>query len=79
MRDHDEKDKDARHLLSGMRILDLGTMVAGPVACTLFGDFGAEVIKVEVPGRGDTVRDVGRRLPDGAARRIFPAHGHLSS
>ncbi len=47
------------HLLSGLRILDLGTMVAGPVACTLFADFGAEVIKVEVPKRGDTVRDLG--------------------
>lgn len=47
------------HLLSGLRILDLGTMVAGPVAATLFADFGAEVIKVEVPGRGDTVRDLG--------------------
>ncbi len=47
------------HMLSGLRILDLGTMVAGPVACTLFGDFGAEVIKVEVPERGDTVRDLG--------------------
>ncbi|RYF35615.1 MAG: CoA transferase [Comamonadaceae bacterium] len=47
------------HLLSGLRVLDLGTMVAGPVACTLFGDFGAEVIKVEVPLRGDTVRDLG--------------------
>lgn len=47
------------HLLSGIRILDLGTMVAGPVACTLFGDYGAEVIKIEVPERGDTVRDLG--------------------
>lgn len=47
------------HLLSGLRVLDLGTMVAGPVACTLFADFGAEVIKVEVPVRGDTVRDLG--------------------
>ena len=47
------------HMLSGLRILDLGTMIAGPVACTLFADFGAEVIKVEVPERGDTVRDIG--------------------
>ncbi len=47
------------HLLSGLRVLDLGTMVAGPVAATLFADFGAEVIKVEVPERGDTVRDLG--------------------
>ena len=51
--------KTGPHLLSGLRILDIGTMVAGPVACTLFADFGAEVIKVEVPGRGDTVRDIG--------------------
>lgn len=47
------------HILSGLRVLDLGTMVAGPVACTLLGDFGADVIKVEVPERGDTVRDLG--------------------
>lgn len=51
--------KAGPHMLSGLRILDLGTMVAGPVACTLFADFGAEVIKVEVPRRGDTVRDLG--------------------
>jgi crotonobetainyl-CoA:carnitine CoA-transferase CaiB-like acyl-CoA transferase len=52
------------HMLSGLRILDLGTMVAGPVACTLFADFGAEVIKVEVPERGDTVRDLGPFVED---------------
>lgn len=59
-----EKDESVRHLLEGLRILDLGTMVAGPVACTLFGDFGADVIKVEVPGRGDTVRDIGPYVDD---------------
>lgn len=52
------------HLLSGLRILDIGTMVSGPVACTLFGDFGADVIKVEVPERGDTVRDIGPYVDD---------------
>jgi crotonobetainyl-CoA:carnitine CoA-transferase CaiB-like acyl-CoA transferase len=51
-------------MLSGLRILDLGTMVAGPVAATLFADFGAEVIKVEVPRRGDTVRDIGPFVDD---------------
>ncbi|MCK1513200.1 CoA transferase [Bradyrhizobium sp. 190] len=45
--------------LSGVRVIDLGTMVAGPVAATLLSDFGAEVIKVEQPGRGDTLRHIG--------------------
>ena len=45
--------------LSNLRILDIGTMVAGPVACTFLADFGAEVIKVEQPGGGDTLRGLG--------------------
>ncbi len=45
--------------LSRLRVLDLGTMVAGPVAATLMADFGAEVIKVEQPGGGDTLRGLG--------------------
>lgn len=45
--------------LQSLRIIDLGTMVAGPVAATLMADFGAEVIKVEQPGTGDTLRDIG--------------------
>ncbi|NLY27114.1 MAG: CoA transferase [Alcaligenaceae bacterium] len=53
-----------QYLLGGLRILDLGTMVSGPVACTLFGDFGADVIKVEIPERGDTVRDIGPYVDD---------------
>jgi crotonobetainyl-CoA:carnitine CoA-transferase CaiB-like acyl-CoA transferase len=43
----------------GIRVLDLGTMVAGPVAATLLGDFGADVIKIEQPGTGDTIRQSG--------------------
>jgi crotonobetainyl-CoA:carnitine CoA-transferase CaiB-like acyl-CoA transferase len=45
--------------LSGVRVIDIGTMVAGPVAGTLLADFGADVIKVEQPGRGDTLRHIG--------------------
>ena len=45
--------------LSKLRVIDLGTMVAGPVAATLMGDFGADVIKVEQPGTGDTLRGLG--------------------
>ena len=47
--------------LSGVRVIELGTMVAGPVAATLLADFGAEVIKVEKPQGGDLIREVGPR------------------
>lgn len=42
--------------LAGLRVLDLGNMIAGPFCARLLGDFGANVIKVEQPGRGDPVR-----------------------
>jgi crotonobetainyl-CoA:carnitine CoA-transferase CaiB-like acyl-CoA transferase len=45
--------------LKGVRVLDLGTMIAGPVAATLLGDFGAEVLKVEQPQGGDPMRGIG--------------------
>ena len=43
--------------LAGLRVIELGTMVAGPFAGTLLGDFGAEIIKIE-PAAGDTARYV---------------------
>ncbi|WP_275549793.1 CoA transferase [Streptomyces sp. SUK 48] len=45
--------------LDGLRVLDLATLFAGPMAATLLGDFGAEVIKVEHPGRPDPSRGHG--------------------
>lgn len=45
--------------LSGVRVLDIGTMIAGPVAATFLGDFGAEVIKLEQPKFGDPLRQIG--------------------
>jgi len=45
--------------LANLRVLDLGTMIAGPVAATLLADFGAEVVKVEQPGIGDPLREIG--------------------
>ena len=42
--------------LSGIRVLDVGNLIAGPFASTMLGDFGAEVIKIEQPGRGDALR-----------------------
>ncbi|MGE0545320.1 MAG: CaiB/BaiF CoA transferase family protein [Dehalococcoidia bacterium] len=52
--------------LAGVRVIDLGTVVAGPFTSTLLADFGAEVIKVELPGRGDTLRQLGP-IKDGAS------------
>ncbi|MER6128260.1 CoA transferase [Streptomyces sp. NPDC001795] len=45
--------------LTGLRVLDLATLFAGPLAATLLGDFGAEVIKVEHPSRPDPSRGHG--------------------
>ncbi|WP_326535700.1 CaiB/BaiF CoA transferase family protein [Pseudorhodoferax sp.] len=52
-------DPAARPLLAGIRVLDIGTLLAGPGAATLLGDHGAEVIKVERPDGGDTKRQFG--------------------
>jgi formyl-CoA transferase len=45
--------------LTGIRILDVSTMIAAPFGATLLADLGAEVIKIELPGKGDTLRTVG--------------------
>ncbi|MFD5451568.1 MULTISPECIES: CaiB/BaiF CoA transferase family protein [unclassified Streptomyces] len=45
--------------LAGLRVLDLATLFAGPLAATMLGDFGAEVVKVEHPTRPDPSRGHG--------------------
>lgn len=42
--------------LNGLKVLDIATVYAAPYAAALLGDYGAEVIKVEIPGKGDPVR-----------------------
>ncbi|RQO44801.1 formyl-CoA transferase [Rhodococcus sp. KBW08] len=54
--------------LSGVRVLDVSTVLAAPVAATILGDFGAEVVKVEEPGRGDFTR--GGAAPDTGGRSL---------
>jgi formyl-CoA transferase len=47
--------------LSDLRVIELGTLLAGPFCGQLLGDFGAEVIKIEPPGQGDPLRVWGRQ------------------
>ncbi len=50
------------HILSGLRVIDCGTYIAGPAAAVIMSDFGAEVIKIERPPAGDPYRML-YRLP----------------
>lgn len=45
--------------LSNVRVIEMGTLIAGPFCGQLLGDFGAEVIKIEPPGSGDPIRSWG--------------------
>ena len=47
---------DPKLPLDGIRVLDIGSLIAGPFGATVLGDFGAEIIKVEQPGSGDALR-----------------------
>jgi formyl-CoA transferase len=51
--------------LAGLRVIEMGTLIAGPFCGQILGDFGAEVIKIEDPGKGDPMRQWGRSLPKG--------------
>ena len=47
-------------ILSGLRVIDCGTYIAGPAAAAILSDFGAEVIKIERPPYGDPYRYLGQ-------------------
>lgn len=51
--------------LDDIRVLELGAFLAGPFCGQLLADFGAEVIKVEPPGKGDPMREWGRHRVNG--------------
>lgn len=51
--------------LSDLRVLEMGQLLAGPFCGQLYGDFGAEIIKIEQPKVGDPMREWGREKPHG--------------
>jgi crotonobetainyl-CoA:carnitine CoA-transferase CaiB-like acyl-CoA transferase len=55
-----------RSPLAGLRVLELGALIAGPFCAKLLGEFGADVVKIEPPGQGDPLRKW-RYLKDGTS------------
>ncbi|MDQ6685194.1 MAG: CoA transferase [Pseudomonadota bacterium] len=55
-----------QQVLSGIKVIELGQLIAGPFAAKTLADFGAEVIKIEPPGSGDPLR-TWRMLKDGTS------------
>src|SRR5690625_4986541 len=46
--------------LEGIRVVEMGQLIAGPFCGQIMADFGAEVVKIEAPGQGDAMRQWGR-------------------
>ena len=59
-------DTAARGPLAGLKVVELGQLIAGPFAAKTLGDFGADVVKIEPPGAGDPLRKW-RLLKDGTS------------
>jgi formyl-CoA transferase len=61
-----QEGKKAPGPLAGIKVLELGTLIAGPFCARMLGEFGAEVIKIESPDGGDPIRQW-RVLKDGTS------------
>lgn len=60
--------------LKGIRVIDAANVIAGPYCASILSEFGADVIKVEQPGKGDNFRSMGPRSKDGKSIR-WPSMG----
>ncbi len=67
-----------RRPLAGLRVIDLSSLLAGPMAASVLGDFGADVIKVERPGIGDEVRRWGMAKDGSSLHWHLLGHGKRS-
>ena len=59
------READAQGPLVGVRLIELGQLLAGPFTGRLLGDLGAEIIKIEAPGQPDAIRDWGKAKYEG--------------
>ena len=57
--------------LEGVRVLDLTRALAGPYCTMMLGDYGADVVKIELPGTGDDTRRLGS-APHRGPERLLP-------
>lgn len=57
---------DGLQALQGLRVVEMGQLIAGPFAGKTLGDFGADVVKIEAPGSGDPLRNW-RMIQDGTS------------
>jgi formyl-CoA transferase len=57
--------------LAGVKVLELGTLIAGPFAARLFGEFGAQVIKIEDPNGGDPLRKWRMLYPEAGGTSLW--------
>jgi crotonobetainyl-CoA:carnitine CoA-transferase CaiB-like acyl-CoA transferase len=65
--------------LAGVRVVDLTSSLAGPTCTEILGALGADVVKVEHPGRGDEARDWGPRFFEGGSVMFFAANASKRS
>ncbi len=65
-RDRSDEQLDMPKPLAGVRVIELGALIAGPYAAAILAQFGAEVIKIEPPKAGDALR-TWRKLHDGTS------------
>ena len=65
---------DTQLPFSGLKVLDVASFIAAPGAATVLADFGADVIKVEPPGRGDPQRILGSVPPNPVAQANYDWH-----
>jgi crotonobetainyl-CoA:carnitine CoA-transferase CaiB-like acyl-CoA transferase len=68
-----------RQALEGIRVLELGRVLAAPFCAQMLGDLGAEVIKVEVPGSGDESRAYGPPFVEGESFYFFSLNRNKES